>query len=322
MERRRLPLNALRAFEAVAHHGSFTSAAAALNVSQSALSRHVIGLEEALGRKLFERRRNALTLTESGEMLLAGISKAFEKIEQTLAAVVAPDGAERTRRLRVNLPPSFAMKLAVPLLNDFRRSFPDVVLEIGTPYGGPGSEVDLAVVYSRPVVDDAITDLLWEERPTILCHPSLAPQCKALCLSDFVSANEIVHVRIVDLEPHHSWHEFARQNGLPISLVSRGLSFDTASLAVQYVLSGQGLVVADPLLFAGEIAAGELAAPVAASHYEGFGYYLKIDPEGLGDPLISAFRSWLIQRFKTPAPIAALAARDGRPGLTLISTSG
>ncbi len=56
-----------------------------------------IGLEEALGRKLFERRRNALTLTESGEMLLACISKAFEKIEQTLAAVVAPDGAERTR---------------------------------------------------------------------------------------------------------------------------------------------------------------------------------------------------------------------------------
>ena len=40
--RRWLPLNALRAFEAVAKHGSFTAAAHALQISQSALSRHVM----------------------------------------------------------------------------------------------------------------------------------------------------------------------------------------------------------------------------------------------------------------------------------------
>ncbi|RIY00243.1 LysR family transcriptional regulator [Aureimonas flava] len=320
MDRRRLPLNALRAFEAVAHHGSFTAAATALNISQSALSRHVIGLEELIGHKLFERRRNALTLTESGETLLGGVMKAFERLEQTLDVVCAPNGTTRSRRLRVHLPPSFAMKLAVPLLNDFRQSFPDVVLEISTPYGGPATDVEVAVVYSRPVVDDAVTDLLWEERPTILCHPAVGAQAAERPLAAFVAENEVVHVRIVDHGAHHSWLEFARQNGFAPSTVQRGLSFDSASLAVEYVLSGQGLVVADPVLFAGEIASGALAAPVAASHYEGFGYYLKIDAEGLADPLISAFRSWLIQRFKTAEP-KGRGAREA-PSLALVRNAG
>ena len=49
MNRRWLPLNALRAFEAVGRHLSFTGGAAALSVSQSALSRHVSALESLLG---------------------------------------------------------------------------------------------------------------------------------------------------------------------------------------------------------------------------------------------------------------------------------
>ncbi|MCX6600570.1 MAG: LysR family transcriptional regulator, partial [bacterium] len=49
MDRRWLPLNALRAFEGVARYGSFTGAASALNIAQSALSRHVISLENLIG---------------------------------------------------------------------------------------------------------------------------------------------------------------------------------------------------------------------------------------------------------------------------------
>jgi len=55
IDRRWLPLNALRAFEGVAKHSSFTAAANALLISQSALSRHVIALEKLIGAQLFER---------------------------------------------------------------------------------------------------------------------------------------------------------------------------------------------------------------------------------------------------------------------------
>ena len=55
INRRWLPLNALRAFEAVGQRLSFTAGANALSVSQSAVSRHVIGLEELLGKPLWLR---------------------------------------------------------------------------------------------------------------------------------------------------------------------------------------------------------------------------------------------------------------------------
>ena len=77
IDRRWLPLNALRAFEGVAKHGSFTAAANALLISQSALSRHVIALERLTGVQLFERRPHALTLTKAGQHLLPAVVKSL-----------------------------------------------------------------------------------------------------------------------------------------------------------------------------------------------------------------------------------------------------
>ncbi|HJW52507.1 MAG TPA: LysR family transcriptional regulator, partial [Burkholderiaceae bacterium] len=68
MHRRDLPvsLDLLLGFEAAARSLSFTSAAADLHLTQSAISRQVQQLEEQLGVRLFERRTRALVLTEAG----------------------------------------------------------------------------------------------------------------------------------------------------------------------------------------------------------------------------------------------------------------
>jgi len=66
-------------------------------------------------------------------------------------------------------------------------------------------------------------------------------------LAAFIEANEIVHVRIADLPRHHSWSQFVRQNGIPTVNYERGLVFDTAVLAMQYVLSGQGIALETPI---------------------------------------------------------------------------
>ena len=56
--------------------------------------------------------------------------------------------------------------------------------------------------------------------------------------------------------------------------VERGLVFDTAVLAVQYALSGQGIALVDTNLFAEEIRAGRLVKPFDATLDDGYGYYL------------------------------------------------
>jgi LysR family transcriptional regulator, glycine cleavage system transcriptional activator len=309
LDRRWLPLNALRAFEGVAQHGSFTAAANALLISQSALSRHVIALERLLGVQLFERKPHALLLTQAGQHLLPAVVKSFDRLEYALDDI-RNDGAPVQRTLRVQMPPSFAVQLAVPILRDFRSASADVDIDLISPHGvgPPLGEVDVAVVYSKPTVTDLVADLLWQVRPTLLCHPNIAAAHAGKGLAAFIEANEIVHVRIADLPRHHSWSQFAQQNGIPAVDVERGLVFDTAVLAVQYALSGQGIALCDTNLFAEDLRAGRLVRPFDAVLDDGYGYYLITQPEALGDTAIAVFRSWLIERFGSPAKAASLAA--------------
>jgi DNA-binding transcriptional LysR family regulator len=301
IDRRWLPLNALRAFEGVAKHGSFTAAANALLISQSALSRHVIALERLTGVQLFDRKPHQLALTKAGQHLLPAVVKSFDRLEYALDDI-RNEGAPALRTLRVQMPPSFAVQLAVPILRDFRSTCTDVDIDLISPYGvgPPLGDVDVAVVYSRPSVTDLVTDLLWAERPTILCHPSVAAQHAGKSLGEFIEANEIVHVRISDMPRHHVWSQFVRHAGLS-SNYDRGLVFDTAVLAVQYVMSGQGLALVDSNLFSEEIRNGRLVRPFDVTFDDGYGYYLITHPEGLGDTAIALFRSWLIERFGTRA---------------------
>ena len=310
MDRRWLPLNALRAFEAVARHGSFTAAANALLISQSALSRHVLGIEKLIGTQLFERRPHALVLTDAGQSLLPAVARAFDRLEHALDDI-GSSGIPARRTLRVHLPPSFATQLAVPILRDFRRDCPALDIDIVSPYGVGSSpnDVDVAVVYSKPTGGDAVTDLLWPIRPSIFCHPDLARRHAGKVLSDFIAANEIMHVRLADLPRYHTWAEFVRQAGIPKTNIERGLVFDTAILAVQYALSGEGLALVDGNLFADEIRDGQLVQPFDASVDDGYGYYLITQPDDLGDAAIVLFRSWLIRRFGMAAPQDVPAVR-------------
>src|ERR1700723_3283987 len=300
MERRWLPLNALRAFEGVAQHLSFTAAANALLISQSALSRHVIALEKMIGVQLFERRPHSLVLTKAGQHLLPAVMKSFDRLEYALDDL-RNDGATGTRTLRVQMPPSFAAYLAVPILRDFKRAAAEVEIDLVSPYGvgPPPGDVDVAVVYSKPTVTDLVTDLLWPVRLTMLCHPSIAARHSGKNLSEFIAANELVHVRISDLPRHHLWMQFARVAGLHSLNVERGLVFDTAVLAVQYALSGEGIALVDGYLFGDYIRTGRLSKPFDNILDDGYGYYLITHPEGLSDTAIALFRSWLIERFGT-----------------------
>jgi len=313
IDRRWLPLNALRAFEGVAKHGSFTAAANALLISQSALSRHVIALERLTGVQLFERRPHALTLTKAGQHLLPAVVKSFDRLEYALDDI-RNEGAPAQRTLRVQMPPSFAVQLAVPILRDFRRACSDVDIDLISPYGvgPPLGDVDVAVVYSKPTVSDLVTDLLWPVRQSIVCHPNIAAANRGKDLTAFIEANELIHVRIPDTPRHHFWTQFARQNGLAGVDVERGMVFDTAVLAAQYVLGGQGIAVLDTNLFADELRAGSLVKPFDATLDDGYGYYLITHPEGLSDTAIALFRSWLIERFgsASPAPTVQLAVSN------------
>lgn len=296
IDRRWLPLNALRAFDAVGRHLSFTAAAHALNVGQSAVSRHVIGLEELLGHALFERRPQSLALTKAGAALLPIVRTSFDRIEQALNDIVRDGGGQRT--LRLQLPPSFAQKRALPMLAQFRQEFPDIFIDFSSNgnTGAPRTETDVAVIFDRRRTGVAVSDLLWMSRVTPGCSPALAARYQGRPLADLLQENELLHVKVEGEPAGLIWENFARHFGLAIN-PSRGLAFDTAALAAQYAAAGSGVALLDKELFADDIAGGVLATPFEETFEDGFGYFLNLAAEDLADPVIALFRTWMIRHF-------------------------
>jgi LysR family glycine cleavage system transcriptional activator len=296
VNRRWLPLNALRAFDAVGQRLSFTAGAQALNVSQSAVSRHVISLEELLGHKLFDRSGPTLVLTAAGQALLPEVSKSFDRLEQTMNAICANPNASRP--IRIHIPPSLLQQVVMPMIQAFRAEHPDIRIDISSSgvTGLPSNETDMAIVFDRPNIDDRVTDLLWMVRVAPVCSPATAAHHAGKPLAQFLADNDLLHVKLEGEPRGLLWSIFARQCRVDLD-ADRGLAFDTASLAVGYAMNADGVALADIDMFAPEIAAGRLCAPHDSVIDDGFGYYLKLRPEDLSDPTISLVRSWLIARF-------------------------
>src|SRR5436190_2744407 len=83
----RQDINDLLAFLAVARERSFTKAAAKFEVSQSALSHTIRGLEARLGLRLLTRTTRSVSPTQAGERLIANVGTRFEEIEAELRSL-------------------------------------------------------------------------------------------------------------------------------------------------------------------------------------------------------------------------------------------
>ncbi|MEM8536557.1 MAG: LysR family transcriptional regulator [Pseudomonadota bacterium] len=123
--------NHLRYFWAVAHDGNLTRTAAALNLSQSALSVQIRTLEDRLGHALFERRGRRLHLTEAGRITLDYADTIFEA-GRDLLGTLAQQGRPR-QVLRIGalatLSRNFQMSFLRPLLG---RTDVELVMRSGT----------------------------------------------------------------------------------------------------------------------------------------------------------------------------------------------
>ena len=116
-------------FLAVANHLSFTRAAAALHVSQPALSQQVRQLEESLGTTLFDRSGRTTRLTDAGEVYLRYAKRAAQELQEAKRAI--DDLGDLSRgSLRVGVTPTFTSYLVGPLVEAFHGRYPNITLVV------------------------------------------------------------------------------------------------------------------------------------------------------------------------------------------------
>jgi LysR family transcriptional regulator, glycine cleavage system transcriptional activator len=125
----RLPLGALRVFEAVAAHLSFSGAADALNVTPAAVSQQIKALEGYIQVPLFRRNGRRVEVTEEGLELLPAVRAGLEKLEAALQQI---KHHRRAGPLQITLLSSFLQIWLLPRIRSFRRKFPNVELRFHT----------------------------------------------------------------------------------------------------------------------------------------------------------------------------------------------
>jgi len=145
----------LRVFHAVAEAGSFTHAGDTLNLSQSAVSRQISALEEALQVPLFHRHARGLILTEQGESLNRTVREVFAKLAMT-EALLTESKEKPAGRLKVTTTVGFGSSWLAPRLQGFLEAYPEVSVSL--------------------LLDDAELDLAMREADVaIRMHPPKQP---------------------------------------------------------------------------------------------------------------------------------------------------
>lgn len=309
---RSLPsLDFLRGFEAAGRRLSFTLAAEELFLTQSALSRQVKALEDALGTALFERRHRALALTRAGETFHRTVA---DKLRELAAAAEALRAPQREPGLTVSTTVSFASLWLIPRLAAFRKTFPDTDVYV--------SADDRIVDLARGDVDVAVRYLadaralrgavhLFGERLLPVASPALVKRGPPLRGPADLARHVLLHLDDPGgLMPWLNWPAWLTANGAPDLKAAGSIRFSLYDQLIQAALAGEGVALGRIPLIAGLVGRGALVAPFGKRYDSPRGYYAVPAPHAVARGDVTAFVEWLRAEAAQPEAAPAPARRS------------
>ncbi len=277
-------LTSLRAFAAAAEHRNLTKAAAALNVTHSAVSQQIRGLERHLGTRLVTRTQHGISLTSQGEVLSAGLLEAFTAMASLTETV---SSEEAVRPLLVSATPMFSSAFLMPRLSAFIEAYPNIELRIDSTIEAvdlvPGG-IDLAIRYGTGQWPGLEAQLLLPGCLTVVASSDLI---KGRVLSD---PSELLEFPLLQ---EHASVEF------DLWLEKVGVSRDAdrrvvrmpGNMLLDGIRRGDGIGATVPAFVADELKSGKLVALFDDPIPE-IGYYL-VTLRGTHRPATELFMRWL-----------------------------
>lgn len=277
------PLNALRAFAAVAETRSLTRAADTLNVTRPAISQQIRNLENHLGEPLLIRGRRGVALTSQGEILAHSLLAAFANIADATRQFST---SEASRTLHVTTTPMFASSFLVPRLAAFRAAHPGIELMLN-----PTSElvdlelggVDLAIRYGNGDWPGVEAELFFKGSFAVVAARSLIGDRK------ITEPTEILDYPILQELGSTEFSEWMDRQGLkpgPGAKITRM----PGNLLLDELRRGDGIVATVPRFIKDDIRSGRLV--VLFEDRQDAGYYLLTRP-GTHRPPLRTFLRWL-----------------------------
>ncbi|TSD87641.1 LysR family transcriptional regulator [Mycobacterium sp. KBS0706] len=297
------PLPALRFFEAAGRHLSFKLAAAELNVTPSAVSHGIVGLERALDVELFVREPRRLSLTPEGADYLPYVSEALSLI--AIGTQRLPHHRER-RSITVSCAPTFAARWLLPRLHRFAERWPTIGVTVDTSrrqVGFPIDGFDFAIRMSRATAAGAAR--LFGESLVPVCSPAYR---EAMAGED--GAVDLRRAALIHVTPaSEDWQAWLERTGIEGVGLAGGLRVDTVQMAFEAAVLGLGVALGRRPLVDQELASGALVEAGLPAIAAETAYWL-VGSEGADRrPDLLGFKRWLLREVEAAGQGTAAGGR-------------
>jgi LysR family transcriptional regulator, glycine cleavage system transcriptional activator len=293
----RMPLGALRVFEAVATHLNFSAAAEALNVTPAAVSQQIKSLESYVQVSLFRRNGRRVEITEEGVELLPAVRSGLDKLE---SAVHLMKQRGRSGPLQITLLASFLQIWLVPRIRSFRRKHPDIELRFHTSpemVDFSRTPFHVGIRFGRGNYPNLHSEKLLDDWVVPVGTPQLVKQYGMIERGADLSSYPLLEG---DDPPWQIWQKTAEE----IAWQSRPPTIDDTVGLLVAAEEGLGFALARWTLVARSLHRGTLKMASREALPYGSAYYFVCPQKYLTLPKVARFRDWLVaaaRDFPSPA---------------------
>jgi len=292
MKGSRNSLTSLRIFLEAARTLNFSRSAEALNLTQSAVSKHIGALEARLGCLLFKRLSGGLRLTHAGAVYLERISAALRLIDEA-GEMVAHPGSRVALNLAVS--PSFAQFCLIPALREFFELHPEVRVNVRPRlmYGRDRTErFDAEIQLHTGHVSGRSAQYLCGREMTLVAAPGL------LAGTPVRGVDDLDRVPLLKrAQRGYGWDEW-KAGAAPSwpGPPATAPEYEGFSVLLPAVLAGLGVAVVPLCIVLDYLHAGTLVRPLGEVVEGSHGYFLMQPRPNVGGPYAEALCAWLVAR--------------------------
>ena len=246
----------LEIFATVVAQGSFSAAGRLLGLTPSAVSRAIDRIEARLGTRLLLRSTRALTLTAEGQAYLGAARRILTDLNDAEQAI-ADQGAPRGR-LRINAAQAHGRLCVVPLLGEFARLYPQILIDISMSdrlVDVAGGQADVAIRFG-PLADSPLTARkLGESRRVIVASPDYLARHGTPKVPEDLHHHNCLNFNFRRAEP--VW-PFRRDGRDYVLSVEGNIEANNGETLGQLAAAGVGVARVGSFSVAAEIASGQL----------------------------------------------------------------
>lgn len=281
----------LQAFTQAARLGSATRAAAALGLTQSAISRALNSLEARLGVRLFHRVRQRLILSDAGRAMLADAGRILADLDTAALTVMAFGGHRDV--LRIAALPTFGAVWLIPRLARFAATAPNVTFDMSAtlaPLDFDRDPRDMAILRGPVAARGVKADTLFEEHLVVVAGPGLVPEG-----ADPLEDTALARLPLLQQATRPNlWLDWFLDAGLDPITILRGARMQQFGMVLAAARAGLGVALVPEVLVRDDLATGRLRLASRRVMASPTPYVLTYPERSEDIEGFRAFRDWIL----------------------------